>query len=92
MNLDKKYIDKFLKIMELSIKKNIPGKRDIFINFYGNIGVFNIRIYKNGWNENKIEDFRDDGICLDDRFIVDEEHKKYLDEKLDNIIKIVEEL
>ena len=92
MNLDKKYVDKVLKIMELAIKKTVPGKRDVFVEFSAHVGKLHVIIYKNGWGTEKEADFRNDFIYLDDETIVDEEHKKMLEKELDDIIKIIEEL
>ncbi|PIM79185.1 hypothetical protein [Fusobacterium pseudoperiodonticum] len=92
MNLNKKYRNKVLKIMELAIKKTVSGKRDIFVGFSGHVGNLSVIIYKSGWGIEKEADFRKDFINLDDKTIVDEEHKKMLEKELDNIIKIIEEL
>lgn len=53
MNLDKKYRDKVLKIMELAIKKTIPNKRDVFVNFSAHVGTLSVSIYKDGWGLKK---------------------------------------
>ena len=92
MNLDKKYVDKVLKIMELAIKKTIPDKRDVFVEFSAHVGTFHVSIYKNGWNKEKEADFEKDHVYLDDETIVCEEHKKMLEKQLDDIIKTIEEL
>ena len=92
MNLDKKYVDKVLKIMELAIKKTIPCKRDVFVEFSAHVGTFHVSIYKNGWGTKKEADFTKDHVYLDDETIVDEEHKKMLEKQLDDIIKTIEEL
>ena len=92
MNLDKKYVDKVLKIMELAIKKTIPGKRDVFVNFSAHVGTLSVSIYKDGWGLKKEADFKNDHIYLDDEAILYKEHEEMLEKELDNVIKIIEEL
>ena len=92
MNLDKKYVDKVLKIMELAIKKTIPGKRDVFVNFSAHVGTLSVSIYKDGWGLKKEADFKNDFIYIDDETLCDEKTEKLVEEELDNIIKIIEEL
>ena len=92
MNLDKKYRNKVLKIMELAIKKTIPNKRDVFVNFFAHVGTLSVSIYKDGWELKKEADFKNDHIYLDDESILYKEHEEMLEKELDNVIKIIEEL
>lgn len=92
MNLDKKYMDKVLKIMELALIKTIPEKKDIFVSFSGHVGLLVVTIYKNGWSLAKEADFKNDNIYLDGETILYKEHEETLEKDLDDIIKIIEEL
>lgn len=90
--MQKKYMDKVLKIMELAIKKTIPNKRDVFVNFSAHVGILSVSIYKDGWELKKEADFKNDHIYLDDESILYKEHEEMLEKELDNVIKIIEEL
>ena len=92
MNLDKKYMDKVLKLMELALIKTIPGKKDIFVSFSGHVGLLAVTIYKNGWSVAKEADFKNGHIYLDGETILYKEHEETLEKDLDDIIKIIEEL
>ena len=92
MNIQKKYMDKVLKIMELALIKTFPGKRDIFVKFSAHIGTLSVSIYKDGWELKKEADFKNDHIYLDDESILYKEHEEMLEKELDNVIKIIEEL
>ena len=45
MNIQKKYMDKVLKIMELALIKTIPEKKDIFVSFSAHVGSLAVIIY-----------------------------------------------
>ena len=78
--------------MELAIKKTIPNKRDVFVNFFAHVGTLSVSIYKDGWELKKEADFKNDHIYLDDESILYKEHEEMLEKELDNVIKIIEEL
>ena len=92
MNIQKKYMDKVLKIMELALIKTIPEKKDIFVSFSAHVGSLAVTIYKNGWSIEKEADFKNYFIYIDDETLCDEKTEKLVEEELDNIIKIIEEL
>lgn len=57
------------EITELAVKKNSTTKADIFIGFQGHVNSFEIEVFKYGWKDKGIADYKFSNYTEQEDFI-----------------------